>query len=158
MVVKGFYALIVVSLIVILQACASLAPSFEKPVVSISSFRSIPSDSMNPQFEIGLHIVNPNNIDLNLQGVAYTVTIAGHTILTGASHDLPLIPAYGEGDVTLKASADLLGSLRLIASVLKNQHQQLDYQLDVKLDVGDFIPAIRVEKHGEISMPGKVRQ
>jgi LEA14-like dessication related protein len=146
--------LVVFGLIFILPSCASLSPSFEKPVVSISSFRPLSSGSMNSLFEIGLHIINPNNVDLKLQGVAYTAAIAGHDILTGVSNDLPVIPAYGEVDVKLKASADLLGSIRLVASLMNGKHKALDYELEVKLDIGNFIPAIRVKKSGLIAMLG----
>ena len=74
------------------SGCATLSPSFEDPTVTVSSFRVLPSDSISPKFEIGLHIVNPNNVPLELEGVAYTASIEGNQVLAGASNELPVIP------------------------------------------------------------------
>ena len=56
-----------------------------------------------PRFEIGLHIINPNRQPLTLTGVAYTISIEGYRIMTGVSNTLPVIEAYGEGEVRLEA-------------------------------------------------------
>ena len=131
--------------------CASLLPTYEPPTVSVSAFRVLPSNTLNPKFEIDLHIINPNNIMLNLQGISYSASIEGHKILTGVSNELPVIEAYGEGDVRLVASADLFGSFGLINDLVRQNKKDLSYQLNVKLDVGKFTPAIRVERLGTIS-------
>ncbi len=131
--------------------CASLLPTYEPPTVSVSAFRVLPSNTLNPKFEIDLHIINPNNIMLNLQGISYSASIEGHKILTGVSNELPVIEAYGEGDVRLVASADLFGSFGLINDLVRQNKKDLSYQLNVKLDVGNFTPAIRVERLGTIS-------
>jgi len=141
--------------VVLLASCASMGPSFEDPSVSITSFRVLPSNSINPSFEIGLHIVNPNNIELALQGLSYKAKIEGHQILSGASNDLPVVVAYGEADVVVTAQADLFGGFRLLNDLLKKQRQQLAYQLNIKLDVGRFLPTINVEKSGQISLSGR---
>lgn len=147
------YLLIV--LLLISSGCATLYPSFEDPVVTVSSFRMLPSDSIGPKFEIGLHIVNPNSVPLKLKGVAYTANIEGSQVLTGVSNTLPVIPAYGEGDVFLNVSADLFGSFRVLANVLNKKTKGLNYKLDLKLDVGTLMPAIRIEKEGLIELGRK---
>ncbi|ARN76397.1 LEA type 2 family protein [Oceanicoccus sagamiensis] len=144
-------------LVLISSGCTLLSPSFEDPVVTVSSFRVVPSDSISPKFEIGLHIVNPNNVALELEGVAYTASIEGSQVLAGASNTLPVIPAYGEGDVVLNASADLFGSFRVITQLMNKKTRGLNYELEVKLDIGTLMPAIRIEKQGQIDLGGKQR-
>ncbi len=121
-----------------------MGPDFEDPTVNITSFRILPSDSLNPRFEIGLHIVNPNNVALELQGLAYKASIEGHQILAGASNDLPVVAAYGEADVVVTAQADVFSGIRLLNDLFKKQRQQLTYQLTIKLDVGRVVPASNV--------------
>jgi LEA14-like dessication related protein len=130
--------------------CASLEPGFETPTVGITS--------LVPKFEIGLHIVNPNRSSLKLDGLVYSVTLEGHKVLTGVSNNLPTIDAYGEGDIVLIATADLLNSIGLFASLLQSQQEAFDYKLDAKLDIGSFRPRIHVVKEGEISLQGVARQ
>lgn len=137
--------------------CAGLEPGFETPTVGVRSFRVLPSEGVAPQFEIGLHIVNPNRTALKLEGIIYSVALNGHKVLTGASSDLPVIGAYGEGDVTLRATADLLSGVSLLASLMKQGQDTFTYELDARLDIGSLRPRIHVQEKGEISLAGAAR-
>jgi len=134
-------------------SCATLQPGYETPTVSITSFEAIPSQGMIPQFQIGLHIVNPNRSPLDLKGISYTITLEGHKIMTGVSNQLPRIEAYGEGDVVLNASVDLFSSIGFFTDLIRNQKKDMiSYSLNAKLDAGSLHPLIRVTKKGKISL------
>ncbi|GAB6081894.1 hypothetical protein JCM30471_08080 [Desulfuromonas carbonis] len=135
--------------------CAGLGPGFEEPTVGLSSFRFLPSEGMAPRFEIGLHIVNPNRTPLKLDGIVYSVTLGGQKVLTGATSDLPEIAVYGEGEVTLTATTDLLRSIRLLASLVNQPQGIVPYELDAKLDIGALRPRIHLQEKGEINLAGQ---
>ncbi|HEY5672329.1 MAG TPA: LEA type 2 family protein [Malonomonas sp.] len=141
--------------LLLLSACATLRPNFEEPSVTVTSFRALPSESIAPRFEIGLHVVNPNRSALKLHGLAYNVELEGHRILTGVSNQLPLIAAYGEGDVLLQASPDLFNTINLFAELMTQPRESFRFKLEAQLDVGWLLPKIRVEKSGEISLATK---
>jgi hypothetical protein len=146
-------SLLIYTFIILLAAgCATLQTDYEEPSVVITDFRSIPSGGIAPRFEIGLHIVNPNRTALNLKGISYTVKLEGHKVLTGVSNKLPVIDAYGEGDVKLAATADLFGSISLLTDMIQKQRNTFSYVLDVKMDTGGLRPNIRVRKQGDISL------
>jgi len=147
-------SLVCLVLFVAISGCAGLEPGFETPTVGISSFRVLPSTGVAPRFEIGLHIVNPNRSELKLEGLVYSVSLDGHKVLTGVSNNLPVISAYGEGDVLLVATTDLLNSVSLFASLMQQQKDTFSYELDAKLDIGAFRPRIHVVKKGELSLQG----
>lgn len=136
-----------------LAACAGPF-GLEKPKVNISSFRALPSSGLVPQFEIGLHVVNPNRVALPLKGIIYSVSVEGHQLLTGVSNQLPEIPAYGEGDVSLRASPDLLGGMSLLSALMRSPKQQFDYEVKASLDVGSLWPNIPVSDKGTFSLGG----
>lgn len=139
---------------VILSACTSLNPNFEKPDVSVTSFKILPGGNINPTFEIGLRVVNPNSISLNLKGISYTASIEGNKIFSGVANQLPIIPAYGEEEVKLNAKADLFGGLSLFADLLKPREKQpIGYTLKVKLDVGTFALPIYITREGNLTIP-----
>ncbi|MBW2476834.1 MAG: LEA type 2 family protein [Deltaproteobacteria bacterium] len=142
-------------LLIALFGCAGLENGFETPTVGVRSFRVLPSDGAMPQFEISLHIINPNRTELKLVGLVYSVTLEGHKVITGVSNDLPIIEPYGEGEVMLLASADLLNSIRLIATLLKSQQEKFNYELEAKLDIGKFHPRIHVVDKGDIFLQGQ---
>tara|TARA_R110002167_G_scaffold42024_2_gene128043 strand:- start:293 stop:754 length:462 start_codon:yes stop_codon:yes gene_type:complete len=138
---------------IILSACAALTPNFEEPQVSVNSFKILPGGSINPTFEIGLRVLNPNSFSLNLKGLSYTASIEGNQILSGVASQLPIVPAYGEEDIKLKAQADLFGGLRLIADLMKPRETAIGYTLKVKLDVGTFALPIYITREGDLSIP-----
>ena len=139
---------------VLLAGCAGLRPGWETPTVTVKSVRAIPSQGMLPEFEIDLHIVNPNREALKLAGVSYTVSLEGNELIKGVGNDLPVIDGYGEGDITLNASADLFAGVGLVRELMSSQKDTLSYKFEAKLDPGALRPSIRVRDTGEVSLSG----
>ncbi|MCG8633170.1 MAG: LEA type 2 family protein [Desulfobacterales bacterium] len=133
--------------------CTGLQSGYETPIANVSSFKALPGDGMVPRFEIGLHIVNPNRTPLELEGVAYTISIEGHKILTGVSNDLPVIEAYGDGIVMLRGNVSLFNSIAFFTSLARKKDPDvLSYRLEVKLDTGALRPVIRINETGTFSL------
>jgi len=135
-----------------LAGCAGMGSDYDTPTVTVSSFRALPSEGALPAFEIGLRVINPNREALELQGVAYTVSLAGHEIIKGVANDLPVVDGYGEGEFLLTASANLFAGIRLITDLMRNDADILEYEFEAKLDTGGFWRAVRVKESGEISL------
>jgi LEA14-like dessication related protein len=138
---------------IFLSACAALNPNFEEPQVSVNSFKVLPGGSLNPTFEIGLRVVNPNSIPLNLKGMSYTASIEGNKVFSGVANQLPIVPAYGEEEIKLNAQADLFGGIKLFADLMKPRKTPIGYTLKVKLDVGTFALPIRITREGSLTIP-----
>jgi len=135
-----------------LQGCASMRSDYEEPTVTVTSFKPAPAEGDALSFDIGLRVVNPNRDPIELQGVAYTITLEGHKLITGVSKDLPVIEGYSEDTFTLNASASLFEAIQLIGDLMNNPKERISYDLETKLDVGTFYPAIRVHNSGKISL------
>jgi len=137
--------------IVCLSSCAKFTSNYEEPTVGLKTFRLIPSDGLVPTFEIGLHIINPNRDALSIEGLYYTVNIEGHKVLAGVASDLPRIAGYGEDDITINATVDLLSGAKLIRALLIQPTSSLDYTFNAKLDMGSFMPTMNIKEKGQIS-------
>jgi len=155
---KRLLIVVIIGFAGVLQACAGLRPGYETPTVTINSFRALPSQGALPNFEIGLHVVNPNREALKLRGVSYTVSLGGHELIKGVGNELPVIEAYGEGSLTLTASPNLFAGIRLVTDLMSSANDKVPYKLEAKLDVGRIQPAIRVSDSGEISLRPSARQ
>jgi len=152
---RSFAGILLGLSLLVLQACASLDPDYEEPTVTISSFRALPSEGMMPNFEIGLHILNPNASSFKLEGIVYTVSIQGHDIVKGVGKDYPLIEGYSEQTIKLTATANLFAGVRLIMDLMNTPGQDLEYEFEAKLDTGGFGRSIRVKEKGSFRMNGK---
>jgi len=155
---KRLLIVVILGLAGVLQACAGLRPGYETPTVTINSFRALPSQGALPNFEIGLHVVNPNREPLKLRGVSYTVNLGGHELIKGVGNELPVIEAYGEGSLTLTASPNLFAGIRIVSELMNSSNESVPYKLEAKLDVGRIGPSIRVGDSGEISLRPAARQ
>lgn len=142
------FFLIQIMFISLLTACVTMPSDFEEPAVSVISFKPKNSAGITPQFEIVLHITNPNREPLTLKGMSYTIHIENNKVMSGVANDLPIIEPYGEAEVTLNATANLMGGFRLLTGLMKTQTGEIGYQFKAKLDVGRFMPRINVVKEG----------
>jgi LEA14-like dessication related protein len=121
----------------------------------------VPSGSIDPTFEIGLRVVYPDSIPLDLKGMAYTACIDGNKIFSGVENQLAILPAYDEEDTKLNVQADLFGGIRLFADLMQPRKTLIAYTLKrshahtlkVKLDVGTFALPIHITREGNLTMP-----
>ena len=67
---------------------------------------------------------------------------------------MPVIEGYGEGDITLNASADLFAGVGLVREMMSGRKETLSYSFEAKLDPGALRPSIRVKDSGEVSLAG----
>lgn len=145
-----------VLVVLAIAGCATLHPDFETPTVTVNSLRLLPSGNLVPQFEVGLHVVNPNRSALRLHGIAYTLSLDGFKILTGVANDLPTVEAYGQADIKLVAAANLISGIRLLSDLVNQQRDAIAYDLDAKLDLGGILPALHVNESGNIDLAGEL--
>ncbi len=151
------WILVYVSTVLMITGCATLSPDYETPSVNVSGIRVMPSDNIAPRFEIDLHITNPNRAALKLVGIAYSLKLDGHKILTGVANDLPAIDGYGEGDVTLITTTSMLSSIRFFTDLMNAQRDTIAFELNAKLDLGGLRPSLHVGEKGEINLSGQTR-
>jgi LEA14-like dessication related protein len=148
---------VVMAMALLSGACSGLRPDYEKPTVTINSFRMLETEGIAPRFEIGLHIINPNRSALKLSGVSYTVHLEGHNVVTGVASDLPTIDPYGSGDVLLNAGVDLLSAIQLVLDLVRQKPESMSYEVKLKLDPGGFQPNIYISKQGHVRLSKEAR-
>ena len=143
--------LIMACVVLLFAGCASLAPDFEEPSLQINSVRLVNFDGISPQFEIDLHIVNPNRDALDLKGLSYTLHLAGKQVVSGATSNLPVVAAYGEADFKIDASVSLLDGLQLLSKLINEYQENITYEFIAKLDLGSFYPTIPITREGVLN-------
>lgn len=132
--------------------CASLVSDVDPPKVTMESFRSLPSDSGAPRFEIELRVQNPNKEPLDIVGISYGIEILNRELVSGVTNEVPRIEAYSEGIVTLEASLQMFELLRLLAGLGTAPADELDYRFSAKIDFKGLVPTQRVEEKGQINL------
>ncbi|WP_439106314.1 LEA type 2 family protein [Congregibacter sp.] len=100
-----------------------------------------------------LRIVNPSSIALDIDGIAYDVSIRGSKVLSGVSNDAISVGAYSESVAELEVAEGMFGSLALVRDLMSNPIEGgLPYKLNAKLSRSGIGGAIRVSKEGTIDL------
>lgn len=150
---KNALPALAIIILLMTSGCAVHHSGYEKPVVTLTSFRTVPGKNLLPEFKIGLHIVNPGRSVIRLKGIAYTVSLEGHDVLTGVSNQLPHIEAYGESNVSLTARINLISSISFLKGLVQSKEaKNLSYSFQAKLDIGTLYPLVYINKKGSVSL------
>ena len=122
------------------------------------SFKALPADGFEQNFEVGLKLTNPNNFELPLNGISYQLNILGETLAHGVATDIPTVGAYGETRFVVPVSTSLIRGFKVIRALLDNKGQDISYQLKAKLDIDiPFMPKLTVVQDGKVPLGQKVR-
>lgn len=135
-----------------LSACGEIRQDEELPVVNVSYFKPLPPQGIAPVFEIGLHIINPSNTTLNINGISYSVKLEGQRVLVGVANDLPDIGPYSEGDAVIRATTDMVGSFLLITKLMREERESIHYEFSANMNVAGIKRDIKIVKDGELSL------
>ena len=141
----------ILALWLLLGGCAGLPTDFEEPSLAVTAVDFREQRGMSPQFDITLHVTNPNRVPLEIVGMSYDVVLQGTEVVSGVANDIPRIEPYGEADFTVSAVVSLLGGINLVRQLV-NSGDRIDYEFNARLDVGGFRPRINIKEAGEIRL------
>lgn len=156
---RSLARMIFIGLCICLASCAAITPKLEQPTVKVSGLQLLPAQGLSQPIEVSLLITNPNDRDLTLRGMSYTVGIENFDVLSGVSDQLPTLAAYQETPVKVVVSANVLQLVRLLEHFGRNGiKENVAYHFSAKLDFSAWLPALRVNEKGSIPLAAKQRR
>jgi len=136
----------------VLAGCAALGGPVENPRITVTSLRVLPAEGVEQRVEVGLRLLNPNDFDLDAKGLVISLGINDVPLLTGATADVPRVPAYGEAVTQVTLSVNLMSGLRLVSRLMQRPDEPLQYRLEGRLDLrSPMWTRLTLTEQGEIS-------
>ncbi len=152
----GWSRLFFITVCLLLSSCASLQPKLEQPKVKVAGLQLLPTQGFNQPIEVSLLISNPNDRDLSLRGISYTIGIENFDLLSGVNNELPVLTAYKETPVKVVVTANVLQLVKLLEHFGRNGiREEVNYNFSAKLDFSAWLPALRVNEKGAIPLVQK---
>jgi LEA14-like dessication related protein len=110
-------------------ACSLVTPKYNRPNVTVSSIQLRGGNLLQQNFAVKLNIQNPNDRDLPVRGVHAELNVGGEQIASGVSDHAIVIPAFGEAQVDVTVTANMLLALSKLTNKLNQQADSIDYDL-----------------------------
>lgn len=132
--------------------CTTLG-SLEAPELKVTSIRVLEQEagSLEQRFAVGLRVINPNNRDIDVEGLDFSLDLNGRRLARGVSNEAFALPRLGEAETTVVVSTSLLDVLRQAVQLGQASDQQLEYRLRGKLHLGGlFVPSIPFDHSGKL--------
>lgn len=137
----------------LLAGCA-LAPKFETPKLSIVTVQILSSDFLAQHVRVRLHVQNPNDRDLAVRGLTYSIEVGGQPFASGESAASFVVPALGEAEFDTNVTTNLAGTLMtLLSRGPDSLTQRVDYRLSGKLSLSaGLLRSIPFDERGSFSL------
>ncbi|WP_374246872.1 LEA type 2 family protein [Zoogloea sp.] len=122
----------------LLGGCAGSTFRPLKPEVSVADIRVEGGNLLEQRFLLTLRVTNPNRFEIPVEGLSFTLEVAGEPFARGVGNKPVTIPALGEALVEVKATAGLAGLAMRQFKNLGKGVDKLEYRLKGQLVTGNF--------------------
>ena len=140
----------------LLSACGALGPRLEAPKLAVAKVELVKGDLFEQRLRARMRVQNPNDRELRVRGVTYTIELGGEELGRGLSGSSFVVPARGEAEFDMLVTANLAGTLLKLLERARQSvgaPNELTYQLrgEVKLDSG-LIRTVPFNEKGQLSL------
>jgi LEA14-like dessication related protein len=137
----------------LLLGCCSLTPHFETPQLSVVDVRILGGDLWSQRLKVRLHVQNPNDRELPVRALQYTIEVEGQTFATGESTEPFVVPPLGASDFDMTINANLAGTVLKLIGRGPNAQDNIAYHLTGKLSLSHgFLRSIPFDQRGSFSL------
>jgi LEA14-like dessication related protein len=150
----------VLAVLVALSGCSTFNQKLESPELSLLGIQMLSTDMFAQKFKVRVLVKNPNDLEIPVRGIDYTIILMGDSFAEGVSNDQFLLPAKGEAEFEMLITTNFVSSFgRLLSRVGGNKLQDLHYEIvgEVLVDKG-MIRKIPFSHQGTVNISRAVGQ
>ncbi len=135
-----------------LVGCAGLQPYAETPRVSLVSIQPLEMQMLEQRFALQLRIMNPNDVEIPVEGLSYAVEINQREFAYGVSRQAVSIPPYGEALLQVEVVSNLLNVMQQLQKMGDSTGGGgLEYRLHGKIGLAGLRRGLPFDYAGKLS-------
>jgi len=135
---------------VLLAACAGMSAYQQAPRVSLASIQPRAANLYAQRYGLQLRILNPNDMELPIKGLSYSLEINGREFAYGISQQYVSIPSYGEALLDVDVLSNYLNMLQELQENSGESHSNLRYRLFGSIALADNSRKLAFDYQGEL--------
>ena len=139
-----------------LTACAAFAPKLETPKLSIVNVELVRGDLFEQRLRARIKVENPNDRELAVKGITYTIEVGGEEFGSGISGSSFTVPRFGEAEFDMNVTANMAGTLMRLATRAREAGRKpdaIDYRIVGKVSLATgVLRSIPFEERGSLQL------
>lgn len=138
-------------LAVLLGGCSGLDIR-QPPSVTLAGIEVIEANLFEQRLALKLRVLNPNNVEIPVNGLSFEVELNGEPFAKGVSDRAVRVPRLGEAVLEVTAVTGLAGILRQLQGLSRGSNDALPYRIKGRLVIGSSL-GIDFDERGRLEMP-----
>jgi LEA14-like dessication related protein len=139
--------------LMLLVGCAGLGTRLETPEITFVGVRAVEASLFEQKLEVRLRVLNPNTIELPVNGLDIDMELAGEPFATGMTAREFVVPAHGEAEFDMIVTANAATALLKIASGDRKSREEIGYRLKGRLSTKlGLLRSIPFEESGTLPL------
>jgi LEA14-like dessication related protein len=139
-----------------LVGCAAFAPKLETPKLSIVNVELVKGDLFEQRLRARIKVENPNERELAVKGITYTIEVGGEEFGRGISGSSFTVPRLGEAEFDMNVTANMAGTLMRLATRAREAGgtpDAIDYRIVGKVTLATgMLRSIPFEERGRFKL------
>lgn len=115
--------------VALLGACTAIVPHFEHPQLSVAAVEVRDASLAEQHLKVRMHVQNPNDRELPIEGIRYSMQLAGEDFGQGATAEAFTVPAHGEADFDMLVTTNLTAAFLRLLPRLKDRNHPIEYRV-----------------------------
>ena len=134
-----------------LAGCSIFMPKFQTPHLSVVGIQLGRSDLFQQHLQVRMHVENPNDRELPVEGLNYQLMISGEQVAEGASEASFVVPARGSADFDMTVTANLAAAL--VRMFGHGSSGSIEYRLTGRVHLAaGFVRSVPFEEKGTLQL------
>ena len=118
-----------VAVLLAFAACTGLG-DLKTPQLEVLGVQMLSTDMFAQRFVVRMHVQNPNDLELPVKGIDYTLLLMGDLFAEGKTNEPFVLPALGEAEFDMTVTTNFVSSFgRLLSRLGGGKLENIDYEL-----------------------------
>ena len=135
----------------VLTGCSLFIPKLEAPHLSVVRVELQKGALWQQKLKVRMHVDNPNDRELPIKGITYTLDVNGQEFAHGESAAAFVVPALGDAEFDMNMTANMAGTI--ISLLSHGTDAAVEYHLVGKISLSHgLLRSVPFDQHGTFKL------
>jgi len=134
-----------------LAGCSLFVPKLQTPHLSVVRVELQKGALWQQKLKVRMHVDNPNDRELPIKGITYTLDVNGQEFAHGESGAAFVVPALGDAEFDMSMTANMAGTI--ISLLSHGTDAAVEYHLVGKISLSHgLLRSVPFDQHGTFKL------